>query len=80
MEDEGLLGPGGLGEVGHPVREGVAGVVVGAGDVAVAAPLLVPDVDDGDAGVAGHGNQLRRRHVGHAPPSHPLRSPAAGER
>lgn len=75
VEDEGLLGSSCLGEVGHPVREAVAGVVVGARDVAVVAPLLIPDIDDGDAGVADHGHKLRRRHVGHAPPSH---GPAAG--
>lgn len=78
MEDEGFLWPGCLGELGHPLREGVAGVVVGPRDMAVVAPLLVPDVDDGDAGVAGHGHQLRRRHVRNPPPSHTPAGPAAG--
>lgn len=42
MEDEGLLAPGGLGDLRQPVREAVAGVVVRPGDVRVADPLLVP--------------------------------------
>jgi hypothetical protein len=75
VEDEGFLGPGCLGELGHPLGEAVAGVVVGPSYVSVVGPLLIPNVDDGDAGIAGHGHQLRRRHVGHAPPSH---CPAAG--
>lgn len=50
MEDEGVLPLDVLDEVGDLVGEGAAGVVEGPGDVAVVAPLLVPDVDDGDVG------------------------------
>jgi hypothetical protein len=52
VEVEGFLGLSCLGELRHPLRIGVVGVVVEPHDVAVVTPLLVPDVDDGDAGLA----------------------------
>jgi hypothetical protein len=52
VEFEGFLGLGCLGELRHPLRKGATGVVVGPYDVATVAPLLVPDVDDGDSGLA----------------------------
>jgi hypothetical protein len=63
VEDEGFLVPCCLGELGHSLREGVVGVVVGPRDVVVVAPLLVPNVDDGDTSVAGHRHELRRRQL-----------------
>jgi hypothetical protein len=54
VEFEGFLGLGCLGELRHPLRKGVTGVVVGPYDVATVAPLLVPDVDDGDSGLAAY--------------------------
>lgn len=73
MEDDGVLVAGGTRELRQPRREAAAGEVVRPPDVRLVAPLLVPDVDDGDAGVAArHGQELRRRHVRHAP-RHPPR-------
>ena len=46
-----------------------------SGSCSPARPRCVPDVDDGDAGVADHGHELRRRHVRHALPRHRLRPP-----